>query len=149
MKFKSALTVGVFFASIGVSLPPGGEAEIDTEKLAPGEREHLRVLCDRGLVVSSEPAEPAEPAPEKPRKGAKKAAEAAEGAVATTGASPAAPPNAVNSVSDMAAGRSSQDNCSSTVYAAALGRMRQLSIDPVGHGGTQAMQKLHLSAITT
>ena len=29
------------------------------------------------------------------------------------------------------------------------GIVRQLSMLPVGHGGTQAMQKLHLSASTT
>ena len=29
------------------------------------------------------------------------------------------------------------------------GMLRQLSIDPVGHGGMQAMHRLHLSASTT
>ena len=61
----------------------------------------------------------------------------------------ASAPMANNSASDSAGGKSSQENCSSRVYAEDLGRMCQLSIEPVGHGGTQAMQKLHLSAITT
>jgi len=40
-------------------------------------------------------------------------------------------------------------NCSATVYAAAFGTVRQLSIDPVGHGGTQALQPLQMSGSTT
>jgi len=31
----------------------------------------------------------------------------------------------------------------------ALGMLRQLSMEPVGQGGTQAMHKLHFSASTT
>jgi hypothetical protein len=35
------------------------------------------------------------------------------------------------------------------LYASVRGIVRQLSMLPVGQGGTQAMQKLHLSASTT
>ena len=47
------------------------------------------------------------------------------------------------------AGNSSQDNCSCKVYALLRSTGNQWSIDPVGQGGTQAMQWLHLSASTT
>jgi len=46
-------------------------------------------------------------------------------------------------------GSASQVSWSATEYARTLGMLRQLSIEPVGQGGTQAMQKLHLSASTT
>ena len=46
-------------------------------------------------------------------------------------------------------GSSSQVSCSPVEYASMRSIVRQLSIEPVGHGGTQAKHRLHLSASTT
>ncbi len=51
--------------------------------------------------------------------------------------------------SGTSAGNTSQPNCSSTVYARTFSTRRQLSIEPVGHGGMQARQWLHLAGSTT
>ena len=75
---------------------------------------------------------------------------AQEGASASAAAaSAAAATAAAPSASGFSAGSSSQENCSSSVYASPRATSRQLSIDPVGHGGTHAMQPLHTSALTT
>lgn len=47
------------------------------------------------------------------------------------------------------AGSSPQVSCSSTLYGSLLSTLRQLSIEPVGHGEMQAMQKLQRSGLTT
>jgi len=65
-------------------------------------------------------------------------------AVSATGASSTAATAMV-----FCSGNTSHVNCSSTGYASAFSTVRQLSIAPVGHGGTHAMQPLQTSAFTT
>ncbi|KAG1239722.1 hypothetical protein G6F68_018356 [Rhizopus microsporus] len=66
---------------------------------------------------------------------------------AARGSSPA--PASTASGKAFSPGNSSQPNWSCTEYASARSTSRQLSIDPVGHGGTQAMQPLQISGSTT
>jgi hypothetical protein len=73
------------------------------------------------------------------------------GADGATGAGAAStlPPAAASSSADSSAGSSSQPSWSSSVYARTRGICRQLSMLPVGQGGTQSMHRLHLAASTT
>ena len=70
------------------------------------------------------------------------------GATGSTAGAASAPASASRSGLS-SAGSSSQPSCSSTLYALTRGTVRQLSIEPVGHGGTQAMHRLHFCASTT
>src|SRR4051794_27904880 len=71
---------------------------------------------------------------------------AASGLTASTGSAPAsaaasgATPSAESWSAVSSAGSSSQVSCSSIAYARAFGTVRQLSIEPVGHGAMHAMQ---------
>ncbi len=71
---------------------------------------------------------------------------AASGLTASTGAAAASAaasgdtPSAASCSGVSSGGSSSQVSCSSIAYARAFGTVRQLSIDPVGHGAMHAMQ---------
>src|SRR5690606_38941519 len=69
--------------------------------------------------------------------------------MAASVAAPSAAPAPSPCCKGFSPGSSSQPNCSCTLYASARSTSRQLSIEPVGHGGTQAMQPLQMSGSTT
>ena len=56
---------------------------------------------------------------------------------------------ATPSGSGASGGSSSHSNCAASGYAALLSTIRQLSIAPVGHGGTHAMHCLQIAGSTT
>src|SRR5690606_10356385 len=60
-----------------------------------------------------------------------------------------AAPSSTPSGSSTSPGSSSHANCSSIEYAALFSTRLQLSIAPVGHGGTQAMHPWQTSGLTT